>query len=342
MSVQGVHAATGADGTVYGSYGTTLSKSTDGGKTWSSHDLTQASPNRTFQVLRDGTFVGAGAEGPENPAAVVIWASGDEGRTWDKLSEVDNPAHCPVRHPNILCRLPDDTLVLPIESRFQWHQDPNYVHRSTDGGKTWSGPTGPYAEPAFADTHWVGPNTGRGFLGACCYETMIAPTASGKLLAVIRYHGPVVPQWPLIDPGQHPIYKAVFLADSEDQGETWKDLRPLTNVHGQCHGHGVGLSDGSVVVTHDHRYPPGTPGNKAMISHDEGRTWEDEVYYVSFATVPEGQAGFSESVVLEDDTIVTIAGTTDQARDKYLPSSTHGTTTAGRTDVWAIRWKLSQ
>ena len=77
-----------------------------------------------------------------------------------------------------------------------------------------------------------------------------------------------------------------------------------------------------------------------MISHDEGRTWEDEVYYVSFPTVPEGQAGFSESVVLEDDTILTIAGTSDQARDRYLPSSTPGTTTVGRTDVWAIRWKL--
>ena len=215
--------------------------------------------------------------------------------------------------------------------------DPAYVHRSTDGGRTWSEPAA-ISEPPRPGL--VLPRTGPGFLGTNSYETMIARMASGKLLAVIRYHGSVIPPWPLIDPGQHPIYKTVFLADSEDKGATWKNLRPLTNVHGQCHGFGVGLSDGSVVVTHDHRYPPGTPGNKAMISHDEGRTWEDEVYYVSFPTVPEGQAGFSESVVLEDDTILTIAGTSDQARDRYLPSSTPGTTTVGRTDVWAIRWKL--
>ena len=359
VNVQRIHAAMGADGTVYFSHGSTLSKSTDGGRTWSSHELTlEASQNCSFRVLSDGTFVGAASltavrdfcglsdrpKGDMDPAAVWVWASGDEGRTWDKLSEVDNPAiqpaplvDCPERYADTLCRLPNDTLLLPVESRFGWMLDPAYVHRSTDGGRTWSEPAA-ISEPSRPGL--VLPRTGPGFLGTNSYETMIARMASGKLLAVIRYHGSVIPPWPLIDPGQHPIYKTVFLADSEDQGATWKNLRPLTNVHGQCHGFGVGLSDGSVVVTHDHRYPPGTPGNKAMISHDEGRTWEDEVYFVSFPTVPEGQAGFSESVVLEDDTILTIAGTSDQARDRYLPSSTPGTTTVGRTDVWAIRWKL--
>ena len=347
VDVQRIHAAMGADGTVYFSYGSTLSKSTDGGKTWSSHELTlEASQNCSFRVLSDGTFVGAASltsvrdfdklsdrpEGDVDPAAVWVWASGDEGRTWEKLSEVDNPAWSPERYACTLCRLPDDTLLLPIESRFQGYSNPTYVHRSTDGGRTWGGPTGPYAEPAFVDTHWVGPNTGPGFMVAASGEQMIARMASGNLLAVIRYHGSVVPQWPLISPGQTPFYKTVFLADSEDQGETWKNLRPLTNVHGQCHGFGVSLSDGSVVVTHDHRYPPGTPGNKAMISHDEGRTWEDEVYYVSFATVPEGQAGFSESVVLEDDTILTIAGTSD------MPVTWPATRPVA--DVWAIRWRL--
>ena len=358
-NVQRIHATIGADGTVYFSHGSTLSKSTDGGVTWSSHELTlEASPNCSFRVLSDRTFVGAASltavrdynglnnrpEGDVDPAVVWVWASGDEGRTWEKLSEVDNEvikpgplADYPERYAGTLCRMPDDTLLLPVESRFEWILDPAYVHRSTDGGKTWSGPTA-IIEPSRPGVAL--PKTGPSFLGTSSYETMIARMASGKLLAVIRYHGSVVPEWPLIDPGQHMIYKTVFLADSEDLGESWKNLRPLTNVHGQCHGFGVGLSDGSVVVTHDHRYPPGTPGNKAMISHDEGRTWEDEVYYVSFATVPEGQAGFSESVVLEDDTILTIAGTSDQARDRYLPSSTPGTTTVGRTDVWAIRWKL--
>ena len=361
VNVQRIHAAMGADGTVYFSHGSTLSKSTDGGRSWSSHELTlEASQNCSFQVLSDGTFVGAASltsvrdfygfsdrpKGDVDPAAVWVWASGDEGRTWEKLSEVDNPAWSQERYACTLCRLPDDTLLLPVESRLAGYANPpplvprslttvwgaTYVHRSTDGGRTWGGPTGPYAEPAFVDTHWVGPNTGPGFMVAASGEQMIARMASGRLLGVIRYHGGVVPQWPLISEDQRTTYKTVFLADSDDLGDTWKDLRPLTNVHFQSHGFGVGLSDGSVVVTHDHRSPPGTEGNKAMISHDEGRTWEDEVYYVSFATVPEGQAGFSESVVLEDDTILTIAATSD------MPVTWPGTRPVA--DVWAVRWKL--
>ena len=339
----GISAAMAADGTIYVSQPTLLSKSTDNGRTWDTREITpEASQNSSFQVLKDGTFVGV-RSGVEDTAQVVIWASGDEGATWDRLSEVDNPAGCPVRYANTMCRLPDDTLILPIESRYEWNQDPNYVHRSTDGGKTWGGPTGPYGEPEFVETHWVGPNTGPGFLGAACHESMIAPMASGNLLAVIRYHGPVVPQWPLIDPGQHSLYKTVFLADSHDQGKTWKNLRPLTNVHGQCHGFAAGLSDGSVVVTHDHRYLPGTPGGKAMISRDEGRTWEDEVYHLYFATKPGGMAGFSESVVLEDDTILTLAGATDVGRAKRLSASKTGGSSndkIGNADAWAIRWRL--
>ncbi len=155
--------------------------------------------------------------------------------------------------------------------------------------------------------------------------------ASGKLLAFIRYHGPVVPQWPLIDPKQHAYYKTVFVADSEDGGVTWKNLRPLTNVHGQCHGFGVGLPDGTVVVTHDHRYPPGTPCGRAMISRDEGRTWEDEVYYLYCGDVA---SGFSQSVALENDVILTVGATSD-----YKDSGDWNDWT-GRADLTAIRWKL--
>ena len=348
-NVQRIHAAMGADGTIYFSHGGTLSKSTDGGKTWSSHELTlEASQNCTFRVLSDGTFVGVASlsavrgfekftvrpKGDVDWAEVWVWASGDEGRTWEKISEIDNPSWSQERYACNLCVLPDDTLLVPVECRFKGYGGPTYVHRSTDGGRTWGGPTGPYAEPAFVDTHWVGPNTGPGFMAAESGEQMIARMASGRLLGVIRYHGGVVPQWPLISEDQRTIYKTVFLADSEDLGETWKDFRPLTNVHFQCHGFGAGLSDGSVVVTFDHRYPPGTLGNKAMISHDEGRTWEDEAYYISFPTVPGGQAGFSESVVLEDDTIVTIAGTSDVARAR------EGAAGRSVADVWAIRWRL--
>ena len=350
---QAIHATMAPDGTVYFSQRTVLSKTTDGGRTWSSHELTLgATPNCSFQVLGDGTFVGARAmptsdldtsiwaESPDDPAQVVVFASGDEGRTWEKLSDVDNPGGSPVRHPHTLCRLPDDTLLLPIGSTFRNPGDPAYVHRSTDGGKTWSGPTGPYGERVFVGGAGIGPNTGPGFLGGSSHEVMIARMASGSLLAVIRYHGSVVPQWPLVDPGQHTYYKTVFLADSYDQGYTWKNFRQLTNVFGQCHGFAAVLSDGPVVVTHDDRYPPGAPCGRAMISLDEGRTWEDEVYFFAFSTIPRGSAGFSESVVLSDDTILTIAATSDVQRPPIVQSGVTSKLYIDNTDVWAIRWRL--
>ena len=163
-----------------------------------------------------------------DPAAVWVWASGDEGRTWEKLSEVDNPAiqpaplvDCPERYADTLCRLPDDTLLLPVESRFGWMLDPAYVHRSTDGGKTWSAPAA-ISEPPRPGL--VLPRTGPGFLGTNSYETMIARMASGKLLAVIRYHGSVIPPWPLIDPGQHPNLQDYLSGGLGRQGRDVEEL----------------------------------------------------------------------------------------------------------------------
>ncbi len=308
------------DGTIYVSQGTQMSKSADGGRSWEAYDSPWPSgPNAPFAILSDGTFVGARADGPESPNLSVS-TSGDEGRTWEKIGEIDNPVECPVRHVgSSLCRLPDDTLVVAVESRFPHRNDPEYVHRSTDGGRTWSGPTG-Y-------------NTGPGFLGGNCYETSIGRMASGKLLACIRYHGAVVPQWPLFSRDGWAHYKAVFLADSNDEGRTWRNLRPMANVHGQCHGGALGLSDGSVVVTHDHRYSPGTPCGRARVSRDEGRTWEDEAYFLYYGR---GQSGFSQSVELDDGTIVTV-GATSEATDT-IGRSRHW---FGRSDLCAIRWKLT-
>ena len=53
-----------------------------------------------------------------------------------------------------------------------------------------------------------------------------------------------------------------------------------------------------------------------MISHDEGQTWEDEVYYLDTSE----PSGYNQSLVLEDDTILTISSRNDN-------------------EITAIRWK---
>jgi hypothetical protein len=313
--VQTVELARAPDGTVYVNQNTLMCRSRDGGRSWDTIPR-QENMVGTFQILSDGTFIAVRNAGEKDPAGILVWSSSDQGRTWSELSEVGNPAKCEQRHPGTINRLPDDTLVLPVESRAHMI-DPAYVHCSTDGGRTWSGPTG------F--------NTETGFLGGHCYETMIAPMASGKLVAVIRYHGAVVPQWPLVDPDKRAYYKTVFLADSSDGGKTWSRFRQLTNYHGQCHGYGVGLSDGSFVVAYDHRYPRDLSSGRAMISRDEGGTWEDEVYYLYYG---DGSSGFSQSLELDDGMILTVGGITHELESRR---SWAGAT--GKSELWAIRWK---
>jgi len=85
------------------------------------------------------------------------------------------------------------------------------------------------------------------------------------------------------------------------------------------------------VVIHDTRYGPGPDAARAMISRDEGQIWEDEVYYVFFG---EGGTGYSQSVVLSDDTILTIGGTSthpDAKRTWYA--------SIGHSHLTVIRWK---
>ena len=65
-----------------------------------------------------------------------------------------------------------------------------------------------------------------------------------------------------------------------------------------------------------------------MISRDEGKTWEDEVYYLDSTTFT---GSYTASVVLEDDTILTIAGSS-QAGNTWEVVKNY-------TDLYSIRWK---
>ena len=91
-----------------------------------------------------------------------------------------------------------------------------------------------------------------------------------------------------------------------------RPLQQLTTSYGQCYGFPAALGDGTVVVVRHNGYSPNRSG-LAMISYDEGQTWEDEAYYIYAPGVVgnAGNIGYSQSVVLDDNLILTIAGTTD-------------------------------
>ena len=128
--------------------------------------------------------------------------------------------------------------------------------------------------------------------------------------------------------GANNPYKHVFVAHSDDRGQTWTTPRQVATVFGQCYGDGVGLSQNRAVIVTDHRYPRDMSSARAVVSLDGGETWQDEVYYMD---VSKFTGSYSASVSLEDDTILTISGSS-QAGNSWAAVNT-------TTDFHAIRWK---
>lgn len=334
MNPQAVQVDVGPGGVIYVRQTEALCKSADGGLTWTSRPikpLPDVELGFRWKVLRDGTFISvacAQGEGVRGPA--TVWASTDEGVTWNPRAEIPLE-DLPLRggRPYVqrylsrgLGRLRDDTLIWAVDVRDDAVAGAVslYNFHSTDGGHTWEGP----------------------FLlndrGASEGATVRLP--SGRLFATIRIGAAIVrPSDPPLlmkytKKADGPPFnganrvKNLFVTDSADNGRTWSPPRLFATVFGQCFGYPAVQSDGTVVVIYDTRYGPGPTGSRAMISRDEGRTWLDEVYYMDFTTFG---GSYTASVALEDDTILTIAGSS-LGEDSWEAVKT-------RTDLYAIRWK---
>ena len=333
MNPQAVQVDTGPGGEIYVRQSEVFCKSVDGGLTWTARRITvPAGVNLGFRwkVLRDGTFISVGCEtGSVVESPAVVWASRDEGLTWTRRAEIPI-SDLPLRTGNAyvqryvhrgLNRLRDDTLIWGIDVR----DDPFvrgsalYFFQSTDGGITWRGPT-LVRDRGASEGATVRLPSGRLFatmrLGYLMYES--------DPPQLLKYTQKVASA-PFN--GRHRI-KNLFVMDSDDEGQTWNTPRLLTTVYGQTFGYPAALSDGTVVVIHDTRYGPGPAGSRAMVSRDEGKTWQDEVYYLDFTRFT---GSYTASVVLPGDTILTIAGSSQAGNTWELVN--------GATDLLAIRWQ---
>ena len=84
------------------------------------------------------------------------------------------------------------------------------------------------------------------------------------------------------------VEKNVLLADSDDGGVTWSNVRAGSTGLGEMHGSAVELPDGRLVLMHVHRVPWLHGGERARVSRDGGNTWDKETYYLSTVlTYPE-------------------------------------------------------
>jgi len=305
---------------------------------WLFFDNRWALRSDAFGILRDGTLLwafrqaadGCGDSGLEAECYVI--RSRDGGGSWQGPFRVDKAPFPSIGNAsNRMTELTDGTVLWPqrlgasstrqkeirqaAERSLQpWTETPftaSYVFRSTDGGRSWGERT-PLPDWSF--------------------ETTLLRLHSGRLMAAIRYQPSF---WSaemmeeqlharpsLHEDGFQPS-KRVYLADSEDAGHTWTRFRPVSRTLngptdlalGQAHGELSQLSDGTLILTTDHRYPRHEAQVLARISHDEGRTWSAEVYHLTRAggsvvgsSIKGYGTGYASSVVLEDDTIVTMTG----------------------------------
>jgi len=202
----------------------------------------------------------------------------EDGREWSE------PILAPVSTPHGPIRLANGDLLYLGKCGFRTSdQDRGEIMaaRSTDGGRTW---TELGAVPVCDGT------------GVTNYhEPHVVELESGKLVGLIRF------QYGEEDrPSTEQINFSLFQTESEDGGVTWTQARP-TGVYGSP-PHVLRHSSGALVCVYGYRREP--YGERAMISRDDGETWEVDLILRDDG--PDGDLGYPASVEMPDGSLFTI------------------------------------
>ena len=285
-------------------------------------------------VLRDGTLLvginhwGEGTHGGvhEDPSYYMrtfIIRSTDRGSSWTEPVEIDPyPFDVVGGNPTRFYQMPDGRVLVPLMT----YPGPefvkgepfrqfavSYLYSSEDGGCTWKR----YST-----------------LGRYTCESDLLLLPCGRMLAATRYQRSRM-SWDARKLAEkYPrgsIYKQTYLLHSHDEGRTWGTPKMLTGASQQT-GCIVRLSDGTLVV------PFGSKPHqdqRAIFSYDDGVTWSRNIYQIA----QEGM--YASSVVLPDDTIVTVYANAETAESKKTMDLQRGRKTCGKfgLEINGTRWK---
>ena len=262
--------------------------SIDGGESWS-HVRTVAAEgpdnrNPAFGQSANGTLLVAytkldqyvNGEWQRNappkrvPAPFYLRRSHDGGETWSAEEAVHPIARATGLSPyGKIVQLADGTLLMALYGGTEDKKGVcSWVVRSRDDGQTWNDPS---------------------LIAEGFSETGLLLLPSGRILAM--------PRGNIGTPEDR-----VWQSESTDEGYSWTEPRPITDPREQP-GDVIQLKSGRLLLTFSHRIPPF--GVRALVSHDEGRTWlqDQRITLVTESRIYD--CGYPSSVQRDDGKIVT-------------------------------------
>jgi hypothetical protein len=246
----------------------------------SSGQLLIAYHSHTAHEYRDGA-VRVRRE-PKSPNDLLFRRSDNGGETWSQpwsiptieldSKGIDAKARVVEVIPYRMVEMPDGTIVLGFHADVygdndEVHPTAAYTSRSRDGGQTWTAPT------------YLSDYT----------EPALLWLPGGKLLAALRHDSPQEP--------------GLSIAESYDLGDTWTTPVPVTGSV-EHPGDLLRLKDGRILLTFGRRQPP--YGIRALLSYDDGKTWDQENRIVLAADSASRDCGYPSSVQLDTEEIVTV------------------------------------
>ena len=269
---------------------TEITLSHDGGESWDAGrviaDHASDCRNLAMGVTSDGAivlgYVTVEYEG-DRPDAwtgfgdLFVIRSEDGGATWSEplsftgvLEELMGEVHGASPYGKIV-ELADGSLLMNVYTHGtdEYGDHRTHVIRSGDGGLTWGDPT---TLPVHAGD-----------------ETALLALPSGKVLAAARRSLSHVSQ-------------NVCVTSSPDGGYTWSEPIDVTGAM-EIPADLVRLADGRVLMTYGYRNAPF--GVRALVSGDEGATWDHDNTVILVNDSLRIDCGYPSSAQLDDGSIIT-------------------------------------
>ena len=319
-------------------------RSSDRGKTWGPREERLDIQGREFGLtaLQDGTllmtchWLARDIFNPSRHTHSKIFRSTDEGRTWSeaRIGPAGFPNRAITAADWMAFEIPDvhapggflTCLGVSVQHGGKDASQHIRLWRSRDSGQSWD-------RSLIPDTgNWSDVD---GFFS----QTVTFRTESGRLLHPVRvdrsgphWHIPGTPQKLTEERGDQG--DRMLLWESTDHGHTWsKHLTHGTfGTYGEMYPRFLSLHDGRLLLTFTVR-SNSTDGHglglRAILSHDDGRTWDFRNDRLVLSNVNHGSSGggFGNTVQLADRSLISVYS--------YRGAD-------GKTHIETVRWRLPE